>query len=143
MTGQSNLENSSRALTIGVDHTGLTVPNLEVTLAFFTDCLGWRQFGGDPGYPSAYVTDGTAKVTLWQTTGRSPVPFDQNSNIGLHHLAFKVESRAALEEIHERVAKWPKVIVEFSPEKSGNGPKFHSMFYEPGGIRLELSFDPR
>ena len=52
--------------TLNIDHLGLTVGDLDASLAFFTNCLGWSQFGGNPDYPAAYVTNGHAKLTLWQ-----------------------------------------------------------------------------
>ena len=129
--------------TLGIDHLGLTVEDLMLSLSFFTDCLGWSQFGGNPDYPSAYITDGSSKLTLWQAKTDSPIAFDRHQNIGLHHLALKVESKEALSRLFERVKNWPGVTVEFAPEFSGKGPKIHCMVLEPGGNRLELSFDPR
>ena len=32
---------------------------------------------------------------------------------------------------------------EFAPELSGKGPKEHFIVLEPGGTRLELSYDPK
>lgn len=69
--------------------------------------------------------------------------FNRKTNVGLHHLALRVASAAALDAIFARVSKWPGVVVEFSPENLGEGPKRHTMVYEPGGIRLEFAFDPR
>lgn len=132
-----------KCLTRGIDHIGLTVLDLSKTLAFFVECLDWQKFGGDPNYPSAYVTDGKSKVTLWETKTPSPISFDRKVNIGLHHLAFKVDTLEKLNLIYQRISQWPEVIIEFSPENSGKGPKIHTMIYEPGGIRLEFSYDPR
>ena len=128
--------------TLGIDHLGLTVGNLESSLNFFVDALGWKQFGGNPNYPSAYVTNGHAKLTLWerQVDGAS---FDRKANIGLHHTALKVPTREDLDALYERVKNWPDVVVEFAPEFSGAGPKVHFMILEPGGTRLEFAFDPR
>ncbi|PLW78430.1 VOC family protein [Cohaesibacter celericrescens] len=131
------------AATLGIDHLGLTVEDLMLSLSFFTDCLGWKQFGGNPDYPSAYITDGTAKLTLWQAKTDSPIGFDRFQNVGLHHFALKLASNEALDALFEEVKNWPDVVVEFAPELSGNGPKRHCMVYEPGGNRLELSYDPR
>jgi len=132
------------AATNGIDHVGLTVANLEASKLFFTDCLGWRVFGSNPAYPAAYITDGVSKVTLWQVSDlRAFEGFDRKNNVGLHHLALKVPDRAALDTIFERVRSYPGVQVEFPPELSGGGPKWHAMVLEPGGTRLELSFDPR
>ncbi|UZN52461.1 VOC family protein [Cupriavidus cauae] len=132
------------ATTMGIDHIGLTVANLEASTRFFTECLGWRVFGSNPAYPAAYVTDGTAKITLWQVADATAfAAFDRKNAVGLHHLALKVPDRSSLGGLFERVRAYPGVEVEFAPELSGNGPKWHAMVMEPGGTRLELSFDPR
>jgi catechol 2,3-dioxygenase-like lactoylglutathione lyase family enzyme len=136
-------EMDSQPMTAGIDHVGLTVPRLEETVAFFTECLGWTQFGGKPDYPAAFVTDGAGRLTLWQARTDDPVPFDRKTNIGLHHLALRVQSREALDAAFERVKNWPGVTVEFAPELSGPGPKVHCMVYVPGGVRVEFAFDPR
>ena len=130
-------------LTHGIDHAGLTVPDLEATLAFFTDCLGWNKLGGNEAYPSAYVSDGSTMVTLWQAKVDTPAGFDRHANIGLHHLALKVANEADLNTLFGQVKDWPHVNVEFAPEFSGKGPKVHFMINEPGGNRLEFSYDPR
>lgn len=128
---------------LGLDHLGLTVSDLDASLGFFTGALGWEQFGGNPDYPSAYVTNGHIKLTLWQQKGEGQTGFDRHANLGLHHFALKVASRAALDRVFAQVAEWPGVVVEFAPEPSGKGPKEHFMIYEPGGTRMEFSYDPR
>jgi len=135
---------ASTPYTVGVDHIGLSVRNLESTCRFFCDCLGWSVIGERPDYPAAFVSDGCQVVTLWQV--QSPeraAEFDRRANVGLHHLALAVADRERLEALHERVANWPNVVVEFGPELSGKGPKIHFMVLEPGGIRLEFAYDPR
>ncbi len=132
------------AVTLGIDHVGLTVRSLELSLAFFLECLGWTQKGGKPEYPAAYVSDGRCTVTLWQLKEEGPnCEFDRLGHIGLHHLAFKVGSEAELRSAFEKVAAWPGVVVEFAPEFSGKGPKIHFMISEPGGTRIEFAWDPR
>ena len=128
--------------TLGIDHLGLTVSDLRASLEFFTGALGWEQFGGNPDYPSAYVTDGVAKITLWQQV-EAGSGFDRRANVGLHHTALKVADEPTLRTVFERVRVWPGVKVEFAPELSGKGPKIHFMIREPGGTRLEVSYDPR
>ncbi len=128
--------------TLGLDHLGLTVADLDASRAFFVGALGWQVFGGNPDYPSVYVTDGHVKFTLWQqkTVGSA---FDRKANVGLHHAALKVVDEATLNTLFERVRDWPGVVVEFAPEFSGKGPKTHFMIREPGGTRLEVAYDPR
>jgi catechol 2,3-dioxygenase-like lactoylglutathione lyase family enzyme len=134
---------TANPVTRGIDHVGLTVRNLEQSREFFVSCLGWKQVGEKPGYPAAFVSDGHILVTLWQVGDEAgAVAFDRRSNVGLHHLALRVESERALHELIDRIAKWPGAKVEFKPELLGQGPKMHAMIYEPGGIRLEFDFDP-
>jgi catechol 2,3-dioxygenase-like lactoylglutathione lyase family enzyme len=135
---------NDESLTRGVDHVGLSVLDLKVTLDFFVDCLGWKQVGGKPDYPAAFVTDGHALLTLWQVQDPGDaIAFDRKRNVGLHHLALRAASEEAFAEIFARVSAWPGVRVEFSPELLGNGPKRHSMVYEPGGVRLEFDLNPQ
>jgi len=130
--------------TRGVDHIGLSVRDLARTRGFFCDCLGWRVVGERPEYPAAFVSDGQLVVTLWQVEApNKAVTFDRRANVGLHHLAFAVVDRIGLDALHERVAGWPGVVVEFAPKLSGKGPNIHFIVYEPSGIRIEFAFDPR
>ena len=134
----------SKPLTLGIDHIGLTVRNLNDTRDFFIQCLGWTLVGERPTYPAAFVSDGHVMLTLWQVTNPDGhVEFDRKTNVGLHHLALRVGSEEALNESFARVSGWPGVVAEFAPENLGEGPKRHAMVYEPGGIRLEFDFDPR
>ena len=134
----------SKPLTLGIDHIGLTVRNLNDTRDFFIQCLGWTLVGERPTYPAAFVSDGHVMLTLWQVTNPDGhVEFDRKTNVGLHHLALRVGSEEALNESFARVSGWPGVVAEFAPENLGEGPKRHTMVYEPGGIRLEFDFDPR
>lgn len=75
-------------LTIGVDHVGLAVKNLESARRFFCECLGWKLVGENQSYPASFVSDGNGIVTLWQVEDSEKcVPFDRRRNVGLHHLA--------------------------------------------------------
>lgn len=134
---------TTHSLTVGIDHIGLTVSDLEATRDFFVRCLGWREVGGRPEYPAVFISDGTAVLTLWQLKDTEhKVEFDRKRNVGLHHLALRAADEASFAEIFERVSKWPGVAIEFPPELLGKGPKRHTMIYEPGGIRIEFDLAP-
>lgn len=131
------------AATIGVDHVGLSVSDLERSRRFFVECLGWRVVGERPDYPAVFVSDGATRLTLWQVAKPGEhVAFDRRSNVGLHHLALKVADLAALSELYARVSAWPGVVVEFAPELVGKGPRVHCMVCEPSGVRIELVCTP-
>lgn len=121
----------------GAHHIGLTVSKLEESAAFFTSVLGWAEVRRNNDYPAIFVSDGSVMVTLWKNKEEPPIPFDKNRNIGLHHVAFLVESDSALAAIHETLVQH-EVEIEFSPELVGQGPAKHLMCYEPSGIRVEF-----
>ncbi len=135
------LANPSHAVG-GVDHVGLTVSDLEASTTFFTNLLGFKEVGGDPSYPARFVSNGEILVTLWQA-GEGPIAFDRKQNVGLHHLAFKVESFDALDELYQRCKEAPSVKIEFAPELSYGGPAKHMMLREPSGNRLEFIHRPK
>jgi catechol 2,3-dioxygenase-like lactoylglutathione lyase family enzyme len=130
--------------TCGVDHVGLSVLDLESTRKFFCGCLGWRVIGERPEYPAVFVSDGHGVVTIWQV--ESPckaIAFDRRANVGLHHLAITVVDQASLDALYRRISTWPGVVVEFSPQLTGVGPKRHFIMREPSGVRIEFACSAR
>lgn len=128
--------NTQQAITRGVHHAGLTVPDLAATRDFFLEGLGFQQVGEIPDYPAVFLSDGVIMITLWQASNpASAVPFDRHHNIGLHHLAFLVDD---LEAVHQRLSTRDNVRVEFHPEPLLGGPTRHMMCHIPGGIRVEF-----
>jgi catechol 2,3-dioxygenase-like lactoylglutathione lyase family enzyme len=126
--------------TKGVHHIGLTVSRLDESAAFFTNLLGWKEVKRDPEYPAIFVSDGTIMVTLWKTMegGKTkPTDFNKNQNIGLHHVAFIVESENELNQIYDKL-QTNNVKIEFAPELLREGSAKHMMCYEPSGIRVEF-----
>ena len=125
--------------TQGINHLGLSVKNLDQTVAFFVDCLGWEESGRDESYPRSAVGDGCIRLTLWEVDHSLSVEeFHFRKNVGLHHFALEVGSEDELNEIADKVERYPGVRIEFMPELMGSGPRKHMMFYEPGGIRIEF-----
>lgn len=125
--------------TRGINHLGLSVRDLEQSVSFFVDCLGWKESGRDESYPRSAVSDGSARLTLWEVDHKLPVnTFQFRQNVGLHHFALEVETEAELMDISEKIRGFPGVEIEFMPELLGAGPRKHMIFFEPGGIRIEI-----
>ncbi len=124
--------------TLGIDHLGLSVKDLSKSLDFFVNTLGWKETGHDASYPRSAVSDGTCRLTLWQVdTNAEITPFNRRTNIGLHHVALKVDTEQSLNAIHNKVEALG-LDIEFSPEYLGKGPRKHFICYEPGGLRVEF-----
>jgi catechol 2,3-dioxygenase-like lactoylglutathione lyase family enzyme len=124
-------------ITKGTHHIGLTVSRLEESAAFFISMLDWKEVRRNEEYPAIYVSDGSIMVTLWATKEERSIPFNKNKNVGLHHLAFQVESEADLNRLYMKLVN-SGVQIEFTPELLGTGPAKHMMCYEPSGIRVEF-----
>lgn len=128
----------------GVDHVGLSVSDLSASEDFFVKYAGFKLLGKKESYPAVFVANDEIMITLWQVNDPSTAQkFDRKNNIGLHHLALKVISFKALDDLHEKLEKDPNVKIEFAPELMGNGPTKHMMVYEPSGNRIEFVHRPK
>ena len=127
----------AEAITRGVHHVGLTVSNLEESAAFFSSLLGWKEVRRDDEYPAVFLSDGSVMLTLWKNREEPPAGFDKDRNVGLHHMAFLVETESDLDRIHDTLVR-NGMEIEFSPELLRKGPAKHLMCYEPSGIRVEF-----
>lgn len=127
----------THAITKGAHHIVLTVSRLEESALFFTSILGWKEVKRNADYPAIYVSDGSIMVTLWQTGEEQSSSFDNNKNIGLHHVAFMLGNENDLNIIHDKLQR-NGIKIEFEPELLGLGPAKHLMCLEPSGIRVEF-----
>ena len=127
----------SEPITKGPHHIGLTVSKLEESANFFTALLGWKEVRRNEDYPAIFVSDGNIMLTLWALKEEPSIQFNRRRNVGLHHVAFSVESEDDLNELHKRLLA-NATKIEFAPEQVGLGPAKHMMCYEPSGIRVEF-----
>jgi catechol 2,3-dioxygenase-like lactoylglutathione lyase family enzyme len=130
-----------QALTRGVHHVGLAVPDIDAARSFFCEALGYKTIGGNPDYPAHFVSDGTTLITFWQIPEPAKAnPFDRKRNVGLHHMAISVADPAALDTVFARVTDWPGASIEFAPCPMSEGSKVHHfMCAIPGGVRVEFA----
>ncbi|WP_405709280.1 VOC family protein [Streptomyces xanthophaeus] len=120
-------------------HVGLGVTDLDRSLAFYRDALGFTVLGEgkEEGRRFAFLgRDGELLLTLWQQAGEGYDP----ATAGLHHLAF---SAGAIEEVREYEARLRGLGVDFAYEgvvAHGEGAASGGIFFhDPDGIRLEIS----
>ncbi len=145
ITGCSSVtKQPQKSLTNGVHHIGLSVKDLKASSNFFIKALKFKKVAEKPDYPAIFVSDGTIMITLWQVTNKkTAVDFNRKKNVGLHHLALKLNSFEELDTMYEHLKNWPGVKFQFSPELMGKGPNKHMMLFEPSGIRIEFAASPK
>jgi lactoylglutathione lyase len=123
-----------------IAHTGLNVTDLDRSLAFYRDVLGFALLdeGKEDGRRYAFLGEegGQPLVTLWQQAQGS---YDRDRS-GLHHLAFAVDS---IDRVREYETALRAAGVDFAHEgvvaHREGGTSGGIFFHDPDGIRLEIA----
>ncbi len=120
-------------------HVGLNVTDLDRSLAFYRDALGFQVLGEgkEEGRRFAFLgQDGELALTLWQQADGAFAP----ASAGLHHLAL---SAGTVQEVREHEERLRSLGVEFAYEgvvAHGEGAASGGIFFhDPDGTRLEIS----
>ncbi|RZI96283.1 MAG: VOC family protein [Microbacterium sp.] len=161
-----------RPLVGKIDHLGLTVPDLEAAVAFYTNALGGRvafrlgpfdsreltEGDGDWTAEHVVVPDALYDIAMMafgdgplieffeykRPVGRQEAP--RNNDIGGHHIAFEVaDLDAALAQVvaHGGIAQAGPIVVPAGDDASGSWPAFSVNYVQdPWGNQLELVYYP-
>jgi glyoxylase I family protein len=132
---------------MSVHHVDLVVSSIERSLPFYRDLLaplGFHRIGeveGERGETIWYLSAAASAIGLREAQTPSEGPYDRY-RVGLHHLAFEVRSRGA---VNER-AGWLRAQgaeIESGPEEYAYLPGYYAVFfYDPDGMKLEIVHIP-
>ena len=132
---------------MSVQHVDLVVSSIERSLPFYRDLLaplGFHRIGeveGERGETIWYLSGSANAIGLREAQTPSEGPYDRY-RVGLHHLAFEVHSRGA---VNER-AGWLRAQgaeIESGPEEYAYLPGYYAVFfYDPDGMKLEIVHIP-
>ncbi|WP_409472095.1 VOC family protein [Streptomyces sp. HC307] len=126
-------------MTLRTGHIGLNVTDLDRSLAFYRDVLGFALLaeGKEDDRRYAFLgEEGHLVLTLWQ---QAQQPYE-GGRAGLHHLALEADSI-------EQVRKYEAALRAYGAEFAYEGVVAHSegaasggiFFHDPDGTRLEIS----
>ncbi|MFJ7259606.1 VOC family protein [Streptomyces globosus] len=125
--------------TLRTGHIGLNVTDLDRSLAFYRDALGFEPLGEgkEDGRRFAFLgRDGELVLTLWQQAEGGYTP----AAAGLHHLAF---TASGIDEVHAHEARLRELGTPFVHDgvvAHGEGTASGGIFFlDPDGTRLEIS----
>ncbi len=133
----------SRAHRPSIDHIDLSVGNLARSLAFYDVVLtelgfqkvsengtvDWRGGGIEIGIRAAETLD-------------DPAPYDRY-RVGLHHLAFRAESRAAVDLFHDFLKGHGYEVLDAPAAYPQYGEDYYAVFFaDPDGMKLEVVYRP-
>ena len=121
-------------------HLVLYVRDLEQSVAFYRDVLGWKQVSPEvPGMPAAAFSSGrTHHELLLIEVGPDAAPIPQGRRIGLYHFGLKVGDTD--DELREARARVQAAGVQISG--ASDHTVTHSLYIlDPDGNELELYID--
>jgi glyoxylase I family protein len=135
-------------LILAIHHVDLVVSSIERSLPWYQELLGWsevREIVGERGERVVYLKTREQEVGSFglreKQSDAHGVPYDRYA-VGIHHLAFRAESR---EEVDER-AEWLRANdaeIESGPKEYDYRPGYYAVFfYDPDGIKLEILWHP-
>lgn len=126
-------------MSLKTSHVGINVTELTRSIAFYEKVLGLTS-GGERTHEGLRFAmlgrDGSLVVTLWQqSTGTFAA-----DRPGLHHLAFEVPDREAVEAIAALVEDAGGAFVHDGVVRHGENSQSGGIFFtDPDGTRLEVS----
>lgn len=129
-----------------VHHLGLTVTAVDDSARWYESVLGFERAGAyaspDGERRKVFLQHDHLGVRLGLTEHKSGShePFDE-TQVGLDHLAFRVDTDAELREWQVRLARHAVPLSPVAPANSIPGASV-LVFRDPDNIQLELFFDP-
>lgn len=155
---QSDSANSSKMFLRGVHHLVLNTDDMKESIDFYTEIFGVRLLHGikvEPGLGTGpknrgnppfenirhYFFDmGNDSILAFFEIPKGAKPAADRNAIGaMQHVSLCIKTEPEYKALMARLTA--KGISYYGPRKMGSGPGYSIYFYDPHGVRLEVSCD--
>jgi catechol 2,3-dioxygenase-like lactoylglutathione lyase family enzyme len=128
------------ARVVGIDHIVLRVSDFEVSRKFYDRLLTFLGFveEWDLGRTVGWNNGVTMVWVVEAEPGAKP---HHTGDIGFHHYAFELDSKAAVDELGEFLEREGAKIVDAPADYPSYGEGYRAVFFlDPDGLKLEGMF---
>jgi catechol 2,3-dioxygenase-like lactoylglutathione lyase family enzyme len=132
-----------------VHHVDLSIRNVAAAEPLYDLVLTHMGYVKGKPYPDGGgewdLPDGSS-VGIRPTTGDNAERAHDRHSSGLHHLAWRAESREDVDALHAKLVKFGATILDAPadyPEYNGGRGYYAVFFADPDGLKLEYVFTPR
>jgi catechol 2,3-dioxygenase-like lactoylglutathione lyase family enzyme len=123
---------------VGIDHLVISVGDFQRSREFYRQVLGFLGFDLRYDYPS-YAGFHNGKTRFWITEADAEGRRHKHrkGNIGFHHYAFELRSRADVDALGAHLEKIGATVTD-PPDTYNGDDNYYAVFFEdPDGLRLE------
>ena len=120
-----------------LNHAVLYVRDVERSVAFYSDVLGFRTVAAFPGaaFLQAPASNNDHDLGLFQIGGQAGASQAGRATVGLYHLAWEIDTLAELERIRTRLVETGALV-----GASDHGTTKALYARDPDGLEFEVSW---
>ncbi len=123
---------------LGIHHIELTVKNLEISRKFYEKLLGFKVVAEYPNFVMFFK--GSIYLGLTDHKEKQTNEKFQETNIGLDHVSFLVQSR---QDLDEAIVFFDKENINHGEIRKLSNDLFVLAFRDPDNIQLELCWQEK